>query len=139
MHRRACESIQMVVVNGHMLLEEFQELVRERLDYLQREKGKTHHRVTREGGLPPYAIRNVLRGRMPGLNRVGEICKALGIEFHIGDRSTSEPKTRETAAKDNLERKVDELLDLVKRQQCLLPPETKAPGRRRRKPSTPQS
>ncbi|MCY4029233.1 MAG: hypothetical protein OXH75_23305, partial [Acidobacteria bacterium] len=35
-------------------------------------------------GLPQDAIRSVLNGHVPRLNRVEQICRALGLEFYIG-------------------------------------------------------
>ena len=121
-----------------MTLERFQYLIRQRLLYLETERGKTQYRVTREGGLPSYAIRTVLEGRMPGLERADAICRALGLEFRIGE-GEGEQRTvageREVSLAE-LEAKIDLMLDAVGRIVELLdarPP--KPPRKRRRKNS----
>ncbi|WP_322895219.1 MULTISPECIES: S24 family peptidase [unclassified Yoonia] len=61
----------------------FEDAVRDRLEAL----GKRAYAVEVEAGLPPDAIRNVLRSSKksgPTLSRVKEICAALGLEFYVG-------------------------------------------------------
>lgn len=59
---------------------EFQAIVRQRLE----ETGLSQHRVAREANLPQDAIRNVLAGHMPRLDRAEDICRVLDIPFHVG-------------------------------------------------------
>ena len=63
-----------------MTTEEFSALIKRRLQ----ETKQSQHRVALEHGLSPDAIRSVLRGHTPKLDRVGDICSALGLEFYIG-------------------------------------------------------
>ncbi len=68
----------------------FADLVKERLKALN----TNAFSVENEAGLPPDAVRNVLRGVKkdgPSISRALEICEALGLDFYIG------PK-RETAS-----------------------------------------
>jgi len=56
--------------------------------------GTTAHAVEKRNGLPPDAVRNILRGAKKAgtpLNRAREVCDALGLEFYVGPR-------RDTAA-----------------------------------------
>ena len=59
---------------------DFAEAVRRRLA----EKGQSKYRAAVNGGLPQDAIRYVLNGHVPRLNRVEQICRALGLELYIG-------------------------------------------------------
>ena len=59
---------------------DFAEAVRRRLA----EKGQSQYRAAVNSGLPQDAIRSVLNGHVPRLNRVEQICRALGLELYIG-------------------------------------------------------
>ena len=59
---------------------DFAAMVRRRLA----EKRQSKHRAALTSGLPQDAIRSVLNGHSPRLDRVEEICDALGLELHIG-------------------------------------------------------
>ena len=59
---------------------DFAEAVRRRLA----ERGQSQYRAAINSGLPQDAIRSVLNGHVPRLNRVEQICRALGLELYIG-------------------------------------------------------
>ena len=59
---------------------DFAEAIRRRLA----EKGQSKYRAALNSGLPQDAIRSVLNGHVPRLNRVEQICRALGLELYIG-------------------------------------------------------
>ena len=59
---------------------DFAETVRRRLA----EKGQSKYRAAVASGLPQDAIRYVLNGHVPRLNRVEQICRAIGLELYIG-------------------------------------------------------
>ena len=59
---------------------DFAEAVRRRLA----ERGQSQYRAALNSGLPQDAIRSVLNGHIPRLNRVEQICRALGMELYIG-------------------------------------------------------
>ena len=59
---------------------DFPEAIRRRLA----ETGQTQYRAALNGGLPQDSIRWVLIGHVPRLNRVEQICRALGLELYIG-------------------------------------------------------
>ena len=59
---------------------DFAEAVRRRLA----ERGQSQYRAALNSGLPQDAIRSVLNGHVPRLNRVEQICRALGLELYIG-------------------------------------------------------
>ena len=59
---------------------DFAEAVRRRLA----ERGQSKFRAAVNSGLPQDAIRSVLNGHVPRLNRAEQICRALGMELHIG-------------------------------------------------------
>ena len=59
---------------------DFAETIRRRLA----ERGQSKYRAAVGNGLPQDAIRSVLRGHDPRLNRVEQICRALGLELRIG-------------------------------------------------------
>ena len=63
-----------------MTTSDFAEVVRRRLA----ERGQSQYRAALSGGLPQDAIRSVLNGHVPRLNRVEQICRALGLELFIG-------------------------------------------------------
>ena len=63
-----------------MAIIDFAEVIRRRLA----ERGQSKYRAAVNGGLPQDAIRSVLKGHVPRLNRVEQICRALGLELHIG-------------------------------------------------------
>ena len=79
---------------------DFAEAVRRRLA----ERGQSQYRAALNSGLPQDAIRSVLNGHIPRLNRVEQICRALGLELYIGpprdvqvetdDAEPSRPLTR---------------------------------------------
>ncbi len=59
---------------------DFAEAVRRRLA----ERGQSKFRAAVNSGLPQDAIRSVLNGHVPRLNRAEQICRALGLELYIG-------------------------------------------------------
>ena len=59
---------------------DFAEAVRRRLA----ERGQSQYRAAVNSGLPQDAIRSVLNGHVPRLNRVEQICGALGLELYVG-------------------------------------------------------
>ncbi len=59
---------------------DFAEAVRRRLE----ERGQSRYRAAVNSGLPQDAIRSVLNGHVPRLNRAEQICRALGLELYIG-------------------------------------------------------
>ena len=59
---------------------DFAETVRRRLT----ETGQSRYRAAVNSGLPQDAIRSVLNGHVPRLNRAEQICRALGLELYIG-------------------------------------------------------
>ncbi len=63
-----------------MTIIDFAEVVRRRLT----ERGQSQYRAAVNSGLPQDAIRSVLNGHVPRLNRVEQICRALGLELYIG-------------------------------------------------------
>ena len=79
---------------------DFAEAIRRRLA----ERGQNKYRAALNSGLPQDAIRSVLNGHVPRLNRVEQICRALGLELYIGPprdvqveadgEETSRPLTR---------------------------------------------
>ena len=58
----------------------FAEFVREHLSA----SGESPTGLARRAGLKRDAIRSVLRGRVPSVDRAAEICAALGLEFYFG-------------------------------------------------------
>ena len=71
---------------------EFARIVRSRLD----EIGQSPYRAAVSHRLPRDAIRYVLSGRMPRLDRALEICEALDLEFYVGP---PRPPPQEPAAR----------------------------------------
>jgi len=63
-----------------MAIIDFADVVRRRLA----ERGQSQYRAAVNSGLPQDAIRSVLNGHVPRLNRVEQICRALGLELYIG-------------------------------------------------------
>ena len=59
---------------------DFAGLVRRRLAETRQSK----HRAAVDGGLPQDAIRSVLNGHSPRLERLEEICDALDLELYVG-------------------------------------------------------
>ena len=59
---------------------DFADAVRRRLG----ERGQPQNPAALNGGLPQDAIRSVLNGHVPRLNRVEQICRALGLALYIG-------------------------------------------------------
>ncbi len=47
-------------------------------------RGLSIRALTSGLGLPHRSLQNVLDGKQPSINRTGEICRALGLEFYIG-------------------------------------------------------
>jgi len=76
-------------IDSTMTAAAFERLIRKRLS----EVGETAIRAAKRAGLPPDAIRSVLRGHPPNLVRAGEICEALGLELRIGVREERPPRT----------------------------------------------
>lgn len=77
----------------------FAELVAARLNAL----ATTPYAVEKLHGLPPDAVRNVMRGAKKSgtpLNRAREICDALGLDFHIGPPRDLTPAPSTTVAGD---------------------------------------
>ena len=76
----------------------FAELLDEELD----RRGVSPIRKALDAGLNRDAIRSVLRGRVPSVDRAAEICRALDLEFYIGPpRGEAEPSQAPiTAAAD---------------------------------------
>ena len=60
--------------------EHFSAVIKRRLS----ETKQNQHQAAIKKGLPQDAIRSVLRGHVPKLERAAEICAALGLEFYIG-------------------------------------------------------
>ena len=56
-------------------------LVREKL----REKSLSARAAALNAGLPIRRIQGVLEGHSPTLDHAGELCRALGLEFYIGE------------------------------------------------------
>ena len=54
------------------------------VDEWLRELGKSPTKLALENGMPRDAIRSVLRGHPPSVERAKEIAEALGLEFYIG-------------------------------------------------------
>ncbi len=54
------------------------------LDEELKRRGVSPIRKALDAGLNRDAIRSVLRGRVPSVDRAAEICDALGLEFYIG-------------------------------------------------------
>ena len=48
------------------------------------ENGQSKYGAAVNSGLPQDAIRSVLNGHVPRLNRVEQICRAIGLELYIG-------------------------------------------------------
>lgn len=65
-----------------MRVQDFAAVIRRRLE----ETNQSQHRAAKDHGLPQDAIRSVLAGHMPRLDRVAAICEALDLEFYIGPR-----------------------------------------------------
>ncbi len=59
---------------------DFRKLVKEQIDLNK----SSAIREANAAGLKRDAIRSVLRGRVPSVDRAAEICDALGLEFYIG-------------------------------------------------------
>lgn len=59
------------------------------------ETRQSKHRAAVDRGLPQDAIRSVLKGHRPRLDRVEEICDALGLELYIGPWRDTGPESPE--------------------------------------------
>ena len=56
-------------------------------------RGWTAQEAAREAKLPADAFRTVLNGRKPNIDRVEELCRALGISMTIGAETGPEHET----------------------------------------------
>ena len=68
-------------------MQPFSELIEQRL----LELNSNAFAVEQAAGLPPDAIRNVIRSKTkdgPNITRAREICDALGLDFHIGRKKS---------------------------------------------------
>ena len=63
-----------------MNINDLQTMIRRRLV----ETGTSQHRAALDANLPEDAIRNILTGHMPRLDRAAEVFNALGLKFYIG-------------------------------------------------------
>lgn len=71
----------------------FSEIIRARLKKL----GRSQHRLALDNNLPQDAIRSVLVGHTPRLDRAAKICEALGLIFYVGPpRDQEEPAASHT-------------------------------------------
>ena len=61
------------------------------VDRRLKELGENKYQAAARAGLPPDAIRYVLDGRKPSLDRVKEICDALGLELYVGSPRPAVP------------------------------------------------
>ena len=66
-----------------------------------KQQGVSAIRAARSAGLNRDAIRSVLRGRSPSLERTLAICTALGLDFHIGggNAATAVPNVSDGATR----------------------------------------
>ena len=71
---------------------DFADLLRRRLVETRQSK----HRAAVDGGLPQDAIRSVLNGHSPRLERLEQICDALGLELYVGPPRDTEPSDFDT-------------------------------------------
>ena len=78
----------------------FAEVLEERL----RQTGESPITLARRAGLKRDAIRNVVRGRVPSIDRAAQICDAVGLEFYAGPPRATVP-TPEQRAKAEAELK----------------------------------
>ena len=102
----------LIVILCRMDPAEFARIVRSRLE----EIGQSPYRAAVSHRLPRDAIRYVLSGRMPRLDRVAQICDALGLEFYVGPpRPASEtgPGPGTDVPASSLVRPTQELVRLV--------------------------
>ena len=87
---------------------QFAHAVRERL----RETRQSIHGAAVSNGLPRDAIRRVLEGHVPRLDRAGDICEALGLEFYVGpprDEGAVQMEKMQEGLQDSLQAELAEL------------------------------
>ena len=91
----------------------FGEIVAERL----RQTDAKPISVALEAGLNRDAIRSVLRGRSPSVERAAEICDALGLEFYVGPpRAAADAAALSPASLRALESSAQALIRVVAEQ-----------------------
>ena len=89
-----------------MRVEDFASTLRERLA----DTNQSPHGAATSKGLPQDAIRSVLDGHVPRLDRVIEICQALDLEIYIGKRQSRERSINVDAILDDIRKRDDALL-----------------------------
>ena len=82
------------------------------------QRGTSAIRAALGAGMTRDAIRSVLRGRSPSVERAAEICAALDLEFYIGPRRSGtgsvESASQEMGSLDHIrDRRLVELLGLI--------------------------
>lgn len=95
-------------------MESFRTIVEKQLT----RRGTSAIRAALGAGLTRDAIRSVLRGRSPSVDRAAEICDALDLEFYIGPPRSgtgpAESASQETGGLDHIrDRRLVELLGLI--------------------------
>lgn len=88
-----------------MRVEDFAAIVRRELV----DTNQSAHGAAKSHDLPEDAIRSVLDGHAPRLDRLIEICNALGLEIYIG-KPRPQPRGIDPAALLDILKKRDELL-----------------------------
>lgn len=86
----------------------FPTLVRDRL----REMSVSAISAAQRAGLNRDAIRSVLRGRSPSVDRAAEICRALGLEFYVGPPRKPSRSAQATSS-EGAEGETQKLLDVL--------------------------
>ena len=95
--------------NGHVRAQGFKDLVTRRLEEL----GESKYQAAARAGLPPDAIRTVLDGRKPSLDRAEAICDALGLDFYLGPPGRVVPSEIARALKLEDDCSIAEALDAI--------------------------
>ena len=95
-------------------MESFRTIVEQQLT----RRGTSAIRAALGAGLTRDAIRSVLRGRSPSVDRAAEICDALDLEFYIGPprsgTGSPESASQEVSSLDHIrDRRLVELLGLI--------------------------
>ena len=95
-------------------MESFRTIVEKQLT----RRGTSAIRAALGAGLTRDAIRSVLRGRTPSVDRAAEICDALDLEFYIGPprsaTGSAESASQEVGSLDHIrDRRLVELLGLI--------------------------
>ena len=90
-----------------MRVEDFESIIRKRLA----DTNQSPHGAAKTHGLPQDAIRSVLDGHVPRLDRVIDICDALGLEVYIGKSSPRSQTLSLDTLRDDLKRRDQKLLD----------------------------